>query len=96
MIQRVYSMCSAGVCGGGRPRVCPSPKMFCRDAYCSEVSTAVCGNSYRSACLKSSMIACSRQHVQCWRVWRWPAKSVSISQDVLQRGLLLRGEVYLT
>jgi hypothetical protein len=34
----VGSVCRAGVCGGGRPRVCPSPRIFCREAYCSEVS----------------------------------------------------------
>lgn len=34
----VGSKCTAGVCGGGVPRVCPSPRIFCKEAYCSEVS----------------------------------------------------------
>uniref|UniRef100_A0A383V479 Uncharacterized protein n=1 Tax=Tetradesmus obliquus TaxID=3088 RepID=A0A383V479_TETOB len=30
------STCTAGKCGGGQPKVCPSPKRFCTDTYCSE------------------------------------------------------------
>jgi hypothetical protein len=29
------------VCSGGRTKLCPSPKMFCTEPYCSEVGVVL-------------------------------------------------------
>jgi hypothetical protein len=38
-IEHDGSVCSAGVWRGSRPKVCPSPRIICREAYCSEVGS---------------------------------------------------------
>jgi hypothetical protein len=53
---------------GLTPSVGPSPGMFCREAYCSEVSMRFCGDLHGSACdnmqLACAALACVAVAVQ--------------------------------